>query len=250
MDTATENTDLVELSMGDKVLLNAALKALADRLRNLSTRDPLMRDIHALRTKVGWGVEPNVPAHVIVNEVDYLSLMSVISSSMDWRIAIEQDENVIAAQRFNVIVEVTREEDEWRFELARNLQGTGRFMELRPEDLRYFTELEQKISEAAGSSAQIVHEIIEIPVPWDFMPDSHGFERAGAYIESVSNGAIIPSVHATLTDVHSDMDLAEAEFGGIMAEVSAFRGELPELRAFVEEHTAAIKAARLQARQR
>jgi hypothetical protein len=241
MDTTEENTDLVELSTTDRRILKAALKGLAEQVKDLGPRDPLVRHVDLLRTKVGWFLEPHAaPDHLMVNETEFLRLMSVLPTSESWRLYVERDDS-LPNERYNFVAELTRDGTDWHFELAGNLIGTGRFLELRDADVSYVRAVEGMIAAEAGQSAQIIHQVIEIPVPWDFMPDDEAYVRVEAYVESASNGAVTPAIHATYVDVHSDDDLAVKGFGGIMSEVSGFPDEIADLKTFLERHLAEIK---------
>lgn len=246
MTTATETIDV---SMADRRILAAALATLVRDLEREGRTGPVKEHADRLMKRLTV-LDPGIPCprHVDFKQFEYLGLLTIVSVSDSWRLSWEwQPDEGVVDNRYALIAEVTLGDDDWRFEVARNLRGAG-FLKLDPNDLAFCHLIEEQVRIEAGNSAQIIHEVIEIPLPWRFLPDEEVDNRIEKYLESVGAVEYPPAIHSTFVDIHSDEELAEREFYGVLTEVSGFEDELERLKKGIEEHVRTISAASAFAR--
>jgi hypothetical protein len=237
----TTATDTIEVSMADRRILAAGLASLVRELGKEGRGDAISENVDRLMTVLAATI-PTVPTprHVDFKQSEYLGLMAVLPVSDSWRLFWEKTEGYVSDNSHALVAEVTLGADDWRFDLARNLRGTGRFLELDPFDLSFCHLIEEQMRLEAGQSAQIIHEVIDIPLPWDFLPDESTDNRIEKYLESVGAVDYPPAIHSTFVDVHPNIELAQLYFASVMTEVSGFEDELAHLKEGIEEHIQAI----------
>jgi hypothetical protein len=245
----TTATDTIDVSMADRRILAAALATLVRDLEREGRAGPVREHADRLMKRLTV-LDPGIPcpSHVDFKQFEYLGLLTIVSVSDSWRLSWEwQPDEGVVDNRYALIAEVTLGDDDWRFEVARNLRGAG-FLKLDPTDLAFCHLIEEQIRVEAGSSAQIIHEVIEIPLPFHFLPDEEVHNRIEKYLESVGAVEYPPAIHSTFVDIHSDTELAELEFYGVHTEVSGFEDELEHLKKGIEEHVLTISAGSAFAR--
>lgn len=244
----TTATDTIDVSMADRRILAAALASLVRDLERQGRTGPVREHADRLMKRLTV-LDPSIPCprHVDFKQFEYLGLLTIVSVSDSWRLSWEWQPDDGGAIHYALIAEVTVAEDDWRFEVARNLRGAGP-LKLHPEDLAFCHLIEEQIRIEAGTSTQIIHEVIEIPLPFRFLPDEDVDKRVEKYLESVGAVDYPPAIHSTWVDIHSDPELAEREFYGVHTEVSGFEDELDRLKMGIEQHLRTISAASAFAR--
>jgi hypothetical protein len=228
--------------MADRRILAAGLLSLIRDFDKNRLAGAINENVLRLMTVLSAPI-PDVPSprHVDFKQSEYLGLMALLPNSDSWRLFWEPMESHISDNRHALIAEITLGDGDWTFEVARNLRGTGHNLELEPADLAFCHRVEEQMRLEAGQSPQIIHEVIEIPLPWDFLPDDAAVDnRIEKYLESVGAVEYPPAIHSTYVDVHSDIELAQRDFAGVMTEVSGFEDELAHFKAGLEEHVRSL----------
>ncbi len=236
------DTDSIQISMADRRILAAALNSLERDLSKIGRTGPIRQNLDRLRQSIS-DVVPSikVPPHVEILHAEHLGLMTLLPVSDSWRLYWTPGEGY-SENSHALIAELTVGEKDWRFDVAWNLHGTGRFLELESADQDFCRLVEEHMRREAGNSAQIIHEVVDIPVPWDFLPDEEPDDRVEKYLENLQDGApCVPAIHSVLVDVHSEIDLQSQGLASFMTEFSGFQDEIDHLRSLVERHLEEIR---------
>lgn len=245
-------TDTIDISMADRRILAAGLASLTRELAKDGRGEAINDSVDRLMKVLAASI-PAIPTprHVEFKQAEYLGLMTILPVSDSWRLSWEKGEKPWYSEQnttYNLIAEVTLADDDWSFEIAQNLRGTGRFLELEPSDLSFCHLIEEQMRLEAGQSPQILHEVIEIPLPWDFLPDEEVDHRIEKYLEYVGAVEYPPAIHSTFVDVHPDIELAQLYFASVLTEVSGFEDELAPLKAGIEAHVRTLTSGTALAR--
>ncbi len=233
-------TTTIELNEHEREVLMNALRALEADYRESGYSDDNAA-IKRLRQVLGspsQGV-PH-PQHVDFNAQEYQKLMLVVCAAWTWRLSLTHGED-----DYTMNAEDTSDETVWNFDLARGLKGNGRFRELIESDREFLRFLEDRIREAAPArSSQIVHEVVEIALPWDFQPDEDTDSRLVDYLISKNNDDhYIPEIHAIHLDVHSEEDFDRLGYASVLTEISWEESGIQEIKDFITSLNDEIKVA-------
>jgi hypothetical protein len=237
----TTPAETIKVTEADRRILAVALASLERELERNGNGGQMRESIERLKSTVSAKV-PRLaaPSHIEVNQEDYLRLMTMLPSAETWRLYWEGD-----MDRHELVAELTfgGGGDE-RFDIARNLRGTGRFLELQPIDLAFCHLVEKHMHVEAWHAAQIIHDVIEIPLPWDFLPDEGVIERIERYLDSVrAPGDYPPAIHGAYVDIHHDPEMAERGFARVMMAVSGYEDEIEDARRVAERVTSTTLSA-------
>ncbi|NTF17634.1 hypothetical protein G6L37_04425 [Agrobacterium rubi] len=231
--------DTLEINERDRQVLLSALASLEhDHIETGYAGDN--STIERLRQALSFPIlEIPHPDHVEFRSREYRKLMHVLPAADSWRLSLS-----FSDRRYTLSAEVTADEEVWEFELARELKGSGRFLNLADADQAFFRQIAESMAARAPVDTQIIHEVVEIALPWTFMPDDHMSTRLEEWLmlHSGSNGEIIPAIHSTYCDLNSDEDLREKGYAGVLTEISGFSDEITEARRFIAILTEESKA--------
>lgn len=228
-------TNVFEINERERQVVVAALSALENEHSQTgfsgdrATIDRLRKILTASMAEV-----PH-PDHVVFRTQEFRNLMMVLPAALSWRLALRSEGESYAMV---AVIEPEDEEAAWTFELAHGLKGTGGFLELADADLEFFRRIEGTIRDKAPSNvAQIVHEIVEIALPWDFMPDDETDARLVEYLIANKGDndedVYIPGIHSTLLDEHSDQQLDMLGYASVLTEISWNENEIDEIKEFI-----------------
>lgn len=234
------DTTKIEIEQADRRILLLALNALDRQLADGGAPSVDRESILRLRAMFApERVEIVHPDHIEVDVSALSVLMATLPSTESWRIFLNDD---TVEGRFTLAAELTDGQAVWDFELARGLRGGNGYLALAEDDQKFVSALEETIR-ATGHSSQIIHEVIEIPLPWDFMPDDGVDTRIEEFLAShAESHEYVPAIHSTYVDIHSDEELADLGYASVAAEISGYEEEMEEARAFIARVIESVKA--------
>ena len=218
----------LEINARDRKVLLEALALLEDRQAGqgrASKQDTInhLRGLLATRTR---GIDH--PDHVFFKVQEFQTLMTVAPAAFSWRLTLTPD-----GDSYNLTAHLRSEDQQWDFQLASGLRGTGRFFELADDDLAFYKSIEKRIDEKMPNS-KISHEILEIPLAVDFEPDDDLPARLEGYLCEYSDGEwFVPEVHAASLDVETDDELAALGHMNVLAYVSWGESGMHDVRDFI-----------------
>lgn len=228
----TPEIDELKIAPSDRWLIAAALDLLRDEVRETLPQSPLFRRISELRDALSVGaIRKEAPVHVVIDDLEFLNLMAALPSADTWLLRWEKQTDY---GNYKLIAEIEAGGRVSQFEIAANLLGTGSFQHLRNAEAVFVTAVEARVqTEAPKGSIQLQREIMEIPTPWDVVANENDVQSdIEGYLADITEDSRILDyrVRATLVDIHSNSDLASAEFAGVWAEIFASEEYLETLR--------------------
>ena len=228
--------DGIDIAMSDRWMISAALGLLRNEIKDVMPGSPLFARISELRNVFAVGdIRKVAPPHLLVDDAEFLNLMATLPVADTWLLRWERDERY---DNFALIAEIGSGDRVLQFDLASNLLGTGAFQQLKAAEAAFVAGVGDRIrAEAPAGAVEFCREIVEIPAPWSVAADGDKLPSdLEEYLSDITakNRLLDYHVRATLVDVHSNSDLASAEFAGVWAEVFATRDDLDSLRPTID----------------
>jgi hypothetical protein len=223
----------------DSFILAAALSALHEKLEESAADTDLLDRVSDLYHAYSEdSLLMHRPIHIDLDEAELLNVITTLPGTQSWMLRLEYK----GEDKFDLVAEVEIEGNLTEYDLASGLRRGEGFQQIAEDDAAFVSRIEKfLVSNAPKESDQLVREIVEVAVPWDLVANmGHTEQWMEQQLQLMSEGVRSYQVRATLGDVHSDPDLAEAGCAGVWTEVFATTEDHRFLPAAVEAHNSSI----------
>lgn len=238
-----ESRDLGKLGELDedlRLLLAAGLMAISE---DMTEAHPMLAAVETVRSALMKDtILSNVPLHISFAERELQEMISYLPHTEYWAIYWEPGDY----DTYDLVGEVAVEGSITHFGLATGLRGSDAFV-LNTTDAAFATKVRNHVRLWAPATSDELHAgIVEIPVPAVELAST--MENGGvleAHLASITEQFDLSGfmTRATRADIHSNSDLASADYVGVTAVVLDTRKKIDVLPGLLSSYEAGLVAS-------